>query len=95
MQPVHPDSLEVVLELENFVDATDTESETMADDEYDWATVNDFATRNMAGVQSCIKMPEMRAHNFEIKPVMTLCSSCTECSMGFTMKMQTSTCCTS
>ena len=70
MQPVHSDSLEVVLEFENFFNAADTESETMADDEYDRATVNDFATRNMAGVQSCIRMPEMRAHNFEIKPVM-------------------------
>ena len=70
MQQVHPDSLEVVLELETFVDATETESETMADDEYDRATVNDFATRNMGGVQSCIRMPDMRAHNFEIKPVM-------------------------
>ena len=68
MQPVHPDGLEVVLEFENFFDATDTESETMADDEYDRATVNDFATRNMGGVQSCIRMLEMRAHNFEIKP---------------------------
>ena len=67
MQQIHPDSLEVVLELETFVDATETESETMADDEYDRATVNDFATRNMGGVQSCIRMPDMRAHNFEIK----------------------------
>ena len=75
MQPVHPDSVEVVLEFENFFDATDTESETMADDEYDRATVNDFATRNMGGVQSCIRMPEMRVHNFEIKPVMITITS--------------------
>ena len=59
MQPVHSDSLEVVLEFENFFDATDTESETMTDDEYDRATVNDFATRNrlvfslVPGCQRC------------------------------------------
>ena len=70
MQPVHPDGLEVILEFENFFDATDIESETMAEDEYDQATMNDFASRNMGGIQSCIKMPEMQAHTFEIKPVM-------------------------
>ncbi|KAI9076686.1 hypothetical protein K1719_041326 [Acacia pycnantha] len=42
----------------------------MADDEYDRATVNDFASRNMQGPQSCIRMPEMQARTFEIKPVM-------------------------
>ena len=46
------------------------ESETMANNEYDRATINDFTSWNMQGTQSCIWMPEMQAHTFEIKLVM-------------------------
>ncbi|XP_054813362.1 uncharacterized protein LOC129314007 [Prosopis cineraria] len=42
----------------------------MAEDQYDTASVNDFANRNLRGTQSCIRMPEFQAHTFEIKPAM-------------------------
>ena len=48
----------------------ETESEVMAEDQYDTATVNDFAIKSKGGHQSCIKFPPMTAHDFEIKPVM-------------------------
>ena len=56
---------EVTFDLEE-----ESESEVMAEDQYDTATVNDFAIKSKGGHQSCIKFPPMTAHDFEIKPVM-------------------------
>ena len=49
---------------------SETEPEAMADDQYETATVNDFAIKSTGVYQSCIRIPPMTAHTFEIKPVM-------------------------
>ena len=48
----------------------ETEGEVMAEDENDRLGVNDFLGRQTRGYQSGIKVPEIQAHNFEIKPTM-------------------------
>ena len=48
----------------------ETEREVMAEDENDRLGVNDFLGRQTRGYQSGIKVPEIQAHNFEIKPTM-------------------------
>ena len=71
MQHIEFGDLEVVLEgVINLEQEDEVETTTMAEDEYDHATVNDFASRNLRGTQSCIRIPDVQARNFEIKPVM-------------------------
>ena len=48
----------------------ETEGEVMAEDENDRLGVNDFLGRQSMGYQSGIKVPQIQANNFEIKPTM-------------------------
>ena len=90
MQSIEFGDLEVVLEgLVDLEQEVEVETAAMAEDEYDRATVNDFATRNMGGTQSCIRIPDVQARNFEIKPVRSQCFKCKGCFMVFTMRMLT------
>ena len=71
MQNIEFGDLEIVLGgVINLEQEVEVETGTMAEDEYDHATVNDFASRNLRGTQSCIRIPDVQARNFEIKPVM-------------------------
>ncbi|XP_054792441.1 LOW QUALITY PROTEIN: uncharacterized protein LOC129298065, partial [Prosopis cineraria] len=77
MQVIGPEGLEVILEGLTIFEETESpnsertpKSGNMAEDQYDTASVNDFANRNLRGTQSCIRMPEFQAHTFEIKPAM-------------------------